>query len=85
MLDGFGHRGVDDAANVAAVDAHAERHGRDHDVQLFFRKRILYLRALFLLHARVIMGRLDSIELQQFGRVFGVLAADAIDDDRSPL
>ncbi len=47
-------RGVDDAAHVAAVDAHAEGDGRDDDVELLGGERVLRAAALLGLHAGVV-------------------------------
>ena len=41
VLDRFGHGGVDDGADIAAVDAHAERDGRDDDVDCLAGERLL--------------------------------------------
>ena len=82
MLDGFRHGGVDNAAHVATVDAHAEGHRCGHDVDLFGGKCVLRPAALVGLHAGMIESGALILSLEDRRHGFGVLAADAIDDRR---
>ncbi len=48
MLDRFGHAGVQHEAHIGAVDAHAERHGGDHQIALSPREKLPALRLAIL-------------------------------------
>ncbi len=82
MLDRLGHGGVQDEADVGAVDAHAESDG-GHDQVAFLLRRTLLARPAFLgRQAGVIGPALDALGLQDRADVVHVLAAQAIDDAR---
>jgi hypothetical protein len=84
VLDRFRHRGVDDAANVAPVDAHAERHGGDDDVELLCREVVLRAAALGRFETGVVGRGLDAVSTQGSGETLGVFSADAVHDHRFP-
>ena len=71
---------MDDAADVAAVDAHAERDGRDDDVDAFVDEVVLHFGAFARVKTRVVRGCFDFERREVCGERFGVFAADAIDD-----
>jgi hypothetical protein len=59
-LDGFGHSGVQDEADVGAVDAHAEGNGGDDEVGFLFEECFLGAAALLGRHAGVIAQGLSA-------------------------
>ena len=67
MLERLRRAGVDDEADVGAVDAHAERDGRDHDVGLFVQERVLIAVALAVVEPGVIRNRANAA-VRQPGR-----------------
>ena len=69
-------------ANVAAVDAHAERHRGDDDVQALFAEALADVGALLRVEAGVVGARVDLLLAQTLGEAFRVLARDAVDDRR---
>ncbi len=64
VLDGFRHGGVDDAAHVAAIDAHAEGHGGGDHVERFRGKVLLGAAPIVGFHAGVIVGGAQAAGLQ---------------------
>ena len=83
-LDIGRHVGVKDEADVRLVDAHAERHGRDHDDAVLLQENILVARARRRLHAGVIGQRLDAVLAQEIGKLLGLAPRGAIDDAALP-
>ena len=52
VLERLRRAGVDHEPHVRSIDAHAERHRRDDDVDLFVEERILVAMPLVVRHAR---------------------------------
>ena len=76
---------MDDAAYVAAVDAHAKGNGCDDDVDALVLEVVLRLSPRAGVEAGVIHRDLEAARLEQVGDALGVFAADAIDDGRFVL
>ena len=75
---------MNDEADIRLVDAHAERHGRDHDDAVVLQEDILVARALHGLHAGVIGQRLDAAAAQRIRKLLGLPPRGAIDDAALP-
>jgi hypothetical protein len=82
VLDRLRHRRVHDAAHVAAIDPHTERHRRDHDVQVLAGEGLLRLRPPTGVEPGVV-GRGPHASGREHGRErLGIVARDAVHDDR---
>ena len=73
---------MDDPTHVRLVDAHTEGYGGAHDRDLVVLEGILHPRAIGVAHAGMVAVGPDAAQLEFGGHVFGVLAAEAIDDPR---
>ena len=80
MLDRLRQSGVDHAAHVAAIDAHAERDGGDDDVEPLLGERFLRTASLRRVHAGVVVRRLESLPRQPACQLLGLAPAQAVDD-----
>jgi hypothetical protein len=80
LLDPLRQVGVDDEADVGAIDPHAERDRRDDDVDVLVQELLLVAMADLVLEARVV-GHRATPRAASCGRPeLGVLAPDAVDD-----
>jgi hypothetical protein len=79
-LDAARHVAVDHEAHVALVDPHAERHGRDHHVQLVARERVLGARALFVREPGVVGARAHAVAPEPLAQALHRLAALRVHD-----
>src|SRR5215469_14646101 len=70
------------AANIAAVDAHAEGDGRDDYIDLFGSKAVLRAAPVLSLHSGMIIGSTDAGRHQVASHSLSLFASDAIDDRR---
>ena len=76
---------MNDEADVALVDTHAERDGGDHDVDLVPCEGVLMAAPHAVVEARVVRDSPDAWAARRYS-VLGVdvLAAERVDDARSP-
>src|SRR4030095_5156715 len=80
VLDGFRHRGMDHSTNVAAINAHSKSDGGNDDIDLLGSEGILSFAAFLGVHTCVIKRSAHPAISKRSGKIFGVLAADAVND-----
>ena len=81
LLERAGHVVVHHVADVALVDAEAERVGRDHDQLRLRRHEPQLLRvAIVLVHAAVVLGHRDAVACQRLVQLLDLLDRRAVDD-----
>ena len=78
------HVPVDDVADIGFVDAHAERNGGDHHLELVARKGVLEPIARRRFHAGVVGGGADAALAQMLGQRLARLPRQRIDDAALP-
>jgi hypothetical protein len=71
-----------DESDVRPIDAHAERHRRDDDVDLFVEKRLLMPAPDIVFQARVVRNRPQSRLLQPGCKLFDFAARRTVNDAR---
>ena len=77
--------GVHDEPHVRSIDAHAERHRRDDDVDALVEKRLLMAAAHVVGQAGVVRHRAMALLLQPLGQRLDLAARRAVDDARLPV
>ena len=82
MLDALWNSHVHHGAHVAAINAHAERHGGHHNVKLLSGESLLHLGALDRSHACVVARRIEFLLAQVLRDRLRLFAAHAIDNHR---
>ena len=82
MLERSRRSRVNDEPHVRAVDAHAERHGRDDDVRALAQERILMAGAVVIRKTGVIRQRCDAGLRQPRSKSIHFAARGAINDSR---
>ena len=76
---------MNDKPHVTLIDAHAERHGGNDDVDLVIDESILMLPANVGVQSGVVRQRAVSQSIQRRTGILDVTAADAVDDAGTTL
>ncbi len=84
-LDILGRVVMDHETHVGFVDAHAERHGRHHHLDVIAQEGLLHAGSFVTRQARVIAGGPNTAAAQEASDLFGAIATGAIDDAALPL
>ena len=79
-LDTLGHGGMNNAADVGAIDAHAEGDCGDDDIEAFLLEVFLNALADAGGEAGVVCRGFEFFAFEFVGEGFGVFATDAVDD-----
>ena len=79
-LEGLGQVQVRDEPHVGLVDAHAERHGRDHDQAFLVEEALLVMGSGFVGQAGVIRQRREALLTEEHRHFVDFLARQAVDD-----
>jgi hypothetical protein len=80
VLEGLGHGGMDDIANVGFIDAHAKGYRRHDDIHIFVDKGILAFFPCIVGHAGVIRRNTITLSGQSLSHYIDVGAPDAVND-----
>ena len=80
VLDGARRTGVNDIANVRAVDAHAERHRGDHDVGPLLEECLLMTAPHLVWEPRVIRQGMMTESVEPARQLLDLLARHTVDD-----
>ena len=79
-FEGFRQIKVRDKAYVGLVDAHAERHGRNHDQAFLIEEALLVIGAQIIGQTGVIRQRREALLAEERRNFFNLLARQAIND-----
>ena len=74
---------MDHTADIAAIDPHAKRHRRDHDIQALIREVLLRSAAGAGFHAGMIVGGPQATRGEPARQFLGLPPAEAVDNGGS--